>query len=503
MLWVLAAVALLLCFIHILLNYNKRARLIKNVPGPKGWFIVGNAFDVSTTPVGLFQQMRDYSKIWKSINGFWSFPIAAVNVYHPDDVEVVISNTKHNAKSPLYGFLRSWLSDGLLLSKGSKWQSRRKLLTSTFHFNILRQFCRILEDNSHRLVQNVGKSLGQSVDIVPIITEYTLQSICETAMGSRLSEETQEVARSYKEAVHALTNQFVHRVSRLYLHSDLIYNLVNFRKPKKDLDTAHKFTKKVINNRKEYIKKNGINVIGDNNENTDENIYTKPKKVAMLDLLITAQKGGLIDDTGIQEEVDTFMFEGHDTTASGITYSLMLIANHKDVQDKIVAELDEIFDDSNRQADLDDLSKMRYLERCIKESLRLYPPVPAIGRILSEDVILSGYKIPQGTYCHIQIFDLHRREDVFKDPLVFDPDRFLPENCANRHPFAYIPFSVGPRNCIGQKFAIMEMKSVLSSILRYYELLPVTKPEGLTFTVDLVLRTINPVYVKFVKRNKK
>ncbi|KOB67392.1 Cytochrome P450 monooxygenase Cyp4M5 [Operophtera brumata] len=169
-------------------------------------------------------------------------------------------------------------------------------------------------------------------------------------------------------------------------------------------------------------------------------------------------------------------------------------------QDKIFSELKDIFGDSTRSATMEDLTKMRYLECCIKESLRLYPPVHFISRQLNEKVTLSGYTIPSGVFCHIVILDLHRSPNLYKDPLKFDPDRFLPENSMGRHPYAYIPFSAGPRNCIGQKFAMMEMKSAISEILRKFELFPVTRTEDIEFTADLVLRNARPVYVSFRKR---
>ncbi|XP_050681337.1 cytochrome P450 4C1-like isoform X4 [Leptidea sinapis] len=220
----------------------------------------------------------------------------------------------------------------------------------------------------------------------------------------------------------------------------------------------------------------------------------------MLDLLLSAEKDGLIDNIGIQEEVDTFMFEGHDTSAAGLTFCLLALAENETIQDKIVQELDEIFDGDNRDATLEDLAAMNYLERCIKESLRLYPPVPFIGRDLSEDVKLSNYLAPKGFMSHIHIFDLHRQESLFKNALLFDPDRFLPENSVGRHNYAYIPFSAGPRNCIGQKFAMMEMKSAVSSVLRKFRIIPITKSAEVIFATDLVLRSSNPILLKFIKR---
>lgn len=93
---------------------------------------------------------------------------------------------------------------------------------------------------------------------------------------------------------------------------------------------------------------------------------------------------------------------------------------------------------------------MRYLENCIKESLRIYPSVPVISRSATEDIMLAGHRVPKDTTILVHIYDLHHDEKLFPDPEKFDPDRFLLENSAGRHPYAYIPFSAGPRNCIGR-----------------------------------------------------
>lgn len=94
---------------------------------------------------------------------------------------------------------------------------------------------------------------------------------------------------------------------------------------------------------------------------------------------------------------------------------------------------------------------MQYLERFIKETLRLYPPVPFMGRELRESLRIGDVELPIGTQIHVHIFDLHRDPDQFHEPEKFDPDRFLPEQKDIRHPYAYIAFSAGPRNCIGKK----------------------------------------------------
>ncbi|XP_045537192.1 cytochrome P450 4C1, partial [Papilio machaon] len=450
----------------------------------------------------LFRFGRELAKNYNGIYRFWSFPIGAVFIYNPDDVEIILTSMKYHEKSVIYKFLKPWLNDGLLLSGGSKWLDRRKILTPAFHFNILQRYLVSLKDSADRLVDTVNKVLNVEVDLVPIISECTLQSICESAMGTKLSDDS--TGKSYKTAIHELGLLLVQRFVRIYLYADFLFNLSALAKRQnKYLSIVHNFTRNVIKERKKYIADNGIDLSNDSSNSTEDdsvNIYRKKRRTAMLDLLILAEKDGLIDNAGIEEEVDTFMFEGHDTTAAALTYCLMLIANHPDIQDKILAELNEIYGKTNRAVTMEDLNEMRYLERCIKEAIRLYPPVPFISRKLNNNVQLSNYTVPAGTLCHIHIYDLHRLESLYPNPDKFDPDRFLPENVAKRHNYAYIPFSAGPRNCIGQKFAMMQMKTAVSAILRNFKLLPVTGCSDLEFQADLILRNSKPVFVKFVKR---
>ncbi|XP_075973854.1 cytochrome P450 4C1-like isoform X2 [Anticarsia gemmatalis] len=443
---------------------------------------------------------RAYAKKYNGIYSIWIFPYSAVIVYNPDDIETLMSNMKYADKSIAYKFLEPWLREGLLTSNGAKWQERRKILTPAFHFNILKQYSEIIQENCDRFVENLQKRAGKPIDVLPAFSEFTLNSICETAMGTQLNKDTTGTAKSYKKALYDIGFLMFSRFVRVYLYPDFIFYLTPWgRQQRKHLKTIHSFTENVIEQRKQYVKKNGVTfdtLVDDN----DFYVYKKKKKTAMLDLLISAEKEGLIDKTGIQEEVDTFMFEGHDTTASGLTFCLMRIANHSKIQEKIRDEITEVFGDSKDSIKMEDMNKLKYTECVIKESLRMYPPVHFISRNINEDTILSNYTVPAGTLCHIPIFDLHYREDIYKNPHEFDPDRFLPENSVGRHPYGYIPFSAGLRNCIGQKFAMMEMKIAITKILQEFILEPVTRPEDIRFVADLVLRNNGPVLVNFIKR---
>lgn len=261
-------------------------------------------------------------------------------------------------------------------------------------------------------------------------------------MGTPVKSNSKEQI-AYKEAINK-ANNYVHMVIVDALYHYIITRI--FMPPywqhKFVVRSLHSFTNRIIKEKKTTFKKSTIT--------NDE--YSTKKRLAMLDLLLSVkEENGGIDDEGIREEVDTFMFEGHDTTSMCLCFTLMLLANHSAIQERIFMEIMDAFGHENREPTYNDLQNLHYLEVCIKESLRLYPSVPLISRITTVDIHFpSGYFLPKGAPILIQVYDLHHNPEIFPDPETFNPDRFLPENCVNRHPFAYLPFSGGPRNCIGK-----------------------------------------------------
>ena len=169
----------------------------------------------------------------------------------------------------------------------------------------------------------------------------------------------------------------------------------------------------------------------------------------MLDTLLKAEKEGLIDHAGICEEVDTFMFEGFDTTSMGLIFSLMNLSLNPEMQERCYQEImDNINDLEN--LNISQLNNLKYMECFLKETMRLYPSVPVIMReSVTETQLSNGLILPPKTFITLSIFDIHRNPKYFENPNTFDPERFTPERSVGRHPYAYLPFSAGQRNCIG------------------------------------------------------
>uniref|UniRef100_A0A8D0GZC8 Cytochrome P450 family 4 subfamily B member 36 n=1 Tax=Sphenodon punctatus TaxID=8508 RepID=A0A8D0GZC8_SPHPU len=303
---------------------------------------------------------------------------------------------------------------------------------------------------------------GKSVEITEHISLMTLDSIMQCAFSYR-SNCQMDSDNLYIQTLMDLSHIIHMRFQSPLQHNNFIYWFTpQGRRFRKACRTAHLHTDNVIKERKESLKK----------EKELEKILKK-RHLDFLDILLFAkdEKGVKLSDEDLRAEVDTFMFEGHDTTASGISWILYCLAQHPEHQQRCREEIKDILGD--RDTIQDDLGEMRYTTMCIKEGLRLYPPVYVMSREISQPLTFpDGRTLPKGALVGLYLYAMHRNPTVWKDPEVYDPLRFTPENSANRHSFAFMPFSAGPRNCIGQQFAMNEIKVVLALTLLRFELSP-------------------------------
>uniref|UniRef100_A0AAY4AYR4 aromatase n=1 Tax=Denticeps clupeoides TaxID=299321 RepID=A0AAY4AYR4_9TELE len=199
----------------------------------------------------------------------------------------------------------------------------------------------------------------------------------------------------------------------------------------------------------------------------------------------------------------SFRNKGHDTTAASMNWALYLIGSHPDVQKKLQQELQEVFGKSSRllpsiNHPSDHL--VRFVLCVIKETLRIFPSVPLFARSIGEDCQMNGFKVPKGVNAVIIPYALHRDPRYFPDPEEFRPERFLPENSVGRHPYAYIPFSAGPRNCIGQRFAMMEEKVILATVLRHFSVEALQGRQEVQPLGELILRPEKGIWIKLQER---
>ncbi|CAL1283434.1 unnamed protein product [Larinioides sclopetarius] len=167
-----------------------------------------------------------------------------------------------------------------------------------------------------------------------------------------------------------------------------------------------------------------------------------------------------------------FFIAGYDTTATTLTMVTYFLAVHPDVQDKLRAEVDAVLEDSNGELTYEAIQNMKYLDNVISETIRIYPISVRLERCAEEDYKLgdTGITIPKGMIVSIPVIAVHRDPKYWPDPEKFDPDRFTPERRAKRDSYSYLPFGAGPRNCLGMRFALMEVKVCLAHVVANFRI---------------------------------
>ncbi|GFS12211.1 cytochrome P450 [Elysia marginata] len=242
----------------------------------------------------------------------------------------------------------------------------------------------------------------------------------------------------YVNAVGVLSDIMLKRFFEPWFHNEFLFSLTpSGRKFFKQCDYVHQIAEEIIKERTKELQ-----------HQVRESSERSRRCMDFLDTLLTAkdEKGEGLTMREIRDEVDTFLFEGHDTTSSAISWALYSIAEHPEIQQRVQDELDGVLDQAGHTDVLwEDLTKLPYMTMVIKEAMRLHSPVPFIQRVLTSDTEIDGKMAPAGTLVNCVIYNIHHNPTVWEDSTRFDPDRFLPENAERRSPYAFVPFSAGPR----------------------------------------------------------
>uniref|UniRef100_A0A1B0CWB4 Cytochrome n=1 Tax=Lutzomyia longipalpis TaxID=7200 RepID=A0A1B0CWB4_LUTLO len=536
--YLLLAPAILLWIIYWKLSRRHLVELGEKLPGPPTLPIIGNVMSLLGSPHKTFANVMGMGKLYPGgVVRLWIGPKLTVFLYDPKDIELILSSHIYIDKSTEYSFFKPWLGNGLLISTGHKWRSHRRIIAPTFHLNVLKSFIDLFNENSRHVCNRLKDEVGKTFDCHDYMSEATVEILLETAMG--VSKKTQESGYEYAMAVMKMCDILHLRIRKIWLRPNSIFNLTSHAsRQEKLLGIIHGLTKRVITSKKEAFKNGMRGSLAETNIRTEsspnakarsdntttveglsfgqssglkddldveENDIGEKKRSAFLELLLeSAENGASITEDEIREQVNTIMFEGHDTTAAASSFFLTLMGLHQNIQDKVIQELDEIFGDSDRPATFQDTLEMKYLERCLMETLRMYPPVPIIARELKEDLKLSSgnHIIPAGATIVVATYKLHRMENLYPNPEVFDPDNFLPERQAKRHYYAFVPFSAGPRSCVGRKYAMLKLKILLSTILRNYRVYSNIDEKAFKLQADIILKREEGFPVRVVPRKK-
>ncbi len=376
---------------------------------------------------------------WK---GF--FDVYLIN--HPESVRQVLSkNYEHYSKKTIdYRVLMQIMGNGLVSNDGPDWVAQRKLMQPVFSNRNVNGFDEAINQATAKTLQR-WESLprGETIWMEREMLRLTYQIVGATLFGSDIDEYHDEVAEIL-EVVNLRPQEFkalLTMISWLPVNSNR-----QWRKAKKQLD---KIVYGLINKRRE------------------EGIH----HADILDRLLGAKDpdtGRSMDETQLRDEVVTLMLAGHETSANALAWTLHLLGEHPEIEQRLYEEIGVAVGDTPASAV--DLNNMPYLKQVVQESMRIYPPVWAIARRSEEPAEYNGFYIPEKSYIGVVPYALHRDPKFWPDPTKFDPDRFSPENAKGRNSYCYLPFAAGPRACIGASMAMLEIQLVLAQIVRRYRL---------------------------------
>lgn len=434
-----------------------------------------------------------YDEVGKTPMQAWFGPMLVVGISEPEDIQIVLTND--NCLNKPYFYEKFKCKTSILVVKKETWKPFRRALNPIFNLNMLQTYAPLINAKSKILCQKLEMLSNKSdVDIFRPIFISIIDMILKTTMGSEQNVQTTETGEHLYELGKTMMTNIQYRIARLWLKWDFTYALTKVYRDEQTIQrSGQQLLDAIIANKiKEFdrLKCDGIDYLSDVNDK---------KMTNLLEKCLILERDGFFNRRNTIDNIRSILFAGVDTSSFTVYATLLMLAIHPNFQQLVVDELKSIFDTADSDVTLKDINDMKYLECCIRETMRLCPPVPFVTRYSTAEVQLSSGIIPKNTNIHINVFHTHRNPKIWgANANEFDPERFLPEYCAKRHPYSYIPFLAGPRNCIGMKYAWISAKIMLAHLLRQYQFSSYLTLPQIRFKMHIALELINenPIHIK-------
>ncbi|XP_076340696.1 cytochrome P450 3A24-like isoform X2 [Tachypleus tridentatus] len=371
----------------------------------------------------------------------------------------------------------------LNIQTGEEWRQTRSLISPTFSSGKMKKMAFLVKNTIHSLIQNLEEAADKKevIDCKSYFGAFTMDTIATCAFGTRVDSHKDPNNPFVKNAREFFNKNL--NVKQIFIFMcPKLARILGFQLiPKDNINFFERVTNQLI----EYRQKNkeakndflqllldAQHAVQENDDETHEtslmnNAHGHEDNIKAPAWKPTICKAWTHDD--ILANSFLFFLVGYDTTANALSYAAYNLALNPDCQEKLIEEIDRVWEE-NGGINYEQLGKMVYLDCVVSETLRLFNVVVLTDRVANEDYELgdTGVKISKGTIIQIPLYAIHHDPDYYPQPDVFDPERFLPEKKNERHPYAYIPFGAGPRNCVGMRFALMEAKLCLAYILRTF-----------------------------------
>jgi cytochrome P450 len=358
--------------------------------------------------------------------------------------EILINQPQHFIKERTQRRMKILLGEGLITSDGEVHRRQRRIAAPAFHRLRIQAYGDLMVERAAHL--RAGWKAGEGIDIASQMMQLALQVVARTLFDTDVTEDVLQINDQVNVIMELYNFLIALPRAEAYLNWP-IPGLIRFRRARAKLD-------KVVQRMIAEHRADGVDR-GD-----------------LLSMLLASRDeesdhSGMTDEQ-IRDEVLTIFLAGYETVANALTWTWYLLSQNPQAEALMYAEIEEVL--QGRLPTLEDMPRLRYTEMVLAESMRLYPPAWAMGRQSIADVEIGPYRFPSGTYFFFSQYIMQRTAEYFPDPLVFDPERFSPQNKAGRPRFAYFPFGGGGRQCIGEAFAWMEGVLMVATIAQRWRL---------------------------------
>jgi cytochrome P450 len=363
---------------------------------------------------------------------------------HPDYIkDVLVTRQQNFIKGRALQRSKRLLGEGLLTSEGEHHRRQRRLAQPAFHRNRIASYADVMTEYGARSAARWRD--GEQLDISQEMMRLTLAIVGKTLFDADVEEEAQEIGEALA-TILGLFNAMLLPFSELLEKLPLPQNK-RFKVAKRRLDDT---IYRIIEERRQSGSDHG-------------------DLLSMLLLSQDEEGTGSMSDEQVRDEAMTLFLAGHETTSNALTWTWYLLSQNETEEARLYAEIDEVLGGRERPL-FEDIERLHYTEMVLAETMRLYPPAWALGRLATKETEVGGYKITPGSLVIMSQYVMHRDARFFPDPTRFDPERWTPEARESRPQFSYFPFGAGVRRCIGESFAWMEGILLIATLARRWRM---------------------------------
>ena len=405
--------------------------------GPKGGRIMGNMREFNRDTLAFVERCaREFGDV--VLTRFLYVP--AYFLFNPEHIEYVLASGSKNFVKPMSlrsPFFLRLVGNGLVTSEGEFWRRQRRLAQPAFHRERVASYGETMVEFVERMLASWRE--GDVRDAHEEMMRLTQNIVVKTLFTADVSAEADEIGEALSRIVRPFASQATLKWildNRLPTPGHLRFN--------RDVRKIDRFVYRIIGERRASGEDAGD----------------------LLSMLLRAQDedGSRMTDRQLRDELMTLFLAGHETTALALTWAWYLLARSPEAEERLASELSEVL--GGRAPTVADLPRLRYAEWVVKESMRLYPPAYAVGREAVRDCEVGGYRVPAGMQVFAFQWAVQRDPRWYEEPAEFRPERWREETASRLPKFAYFPFGGGPRQCIGNHFAMMEAQLITAMMVQ-------------------------------------